>query len=58
MKNFMAYGHKFVDEKRQNLGSDIVSLAVTGELPKGLGKLTPLEQLMVFSVVMVAGDHA
>ncbi|EKN3280081.1 hypothetical protein AMB95_002800 [Salmonella enterica] len=54
----MAYGHKFVDEKRQNLGSDIVSLAVTGELPKGLGKLTPLEQLMVFSVVMVAGDHA
>ncbi|ECW7869074.1 cytochrome P450 [Salmonella enterica] len=55
MKNFMAYGHKFVDEKRQNPGSDIVSLAVTGELPKGLGKLTPLEQLMVFSVVMVAG---
>lgn len=24
-------------------------------IPKGLGKLTPLEQLMVFSVVMVAG---
>ncbi|EBI3721559.1 cytochrome P450 [Salmonella enterica] len=55
MKNFMAYGNKFVEEKRQKPGSDIVSLAVTGELPKGLGKLTPLEQLMVFSVVMVAG---
>ncbi|MGL7684730.1 cytochrome P450 [Salmonella sp. NW805] len=51
----MAYGNKFVEEKRQKPGSDIVSLAVTGELPKGLGKLTPLEQLMVFSVVMVAG---
>lgn len=43
MQNFMAYGQKFVEEKRQNLGSDIVSLAVTGELPNGLGKLTPLE---------------
>ncbi|ENU6474765.1 cytochrome P450 [Salmonella enterica] len=55
MQNFMAYGNKFVEEKRQKPGSDIVSLTVTGELPKGLGKLTPLEQLMVFSVVMVAG---
>lgn len=55
MQNFMEYARDFVEQKRQNPGDDIVSLVVTGELDNGLGRLTPMEQVMVFSVVMVAG---
>lgn len=55
MQQLMAYGQGFVEQKRQQPGDDIVSLAVNGELTEGLGRLTPLEQVMVFNVVMVAG---
>lgn len=55
MQHFMAYAQGFVEQKRQHPGNDIISMAVTGELTGGLGKLTPMEQLMVFNVVMVAG---
>lgn len=55
MQQFMAYGHRFVEARRQAPGEDVVSLAVTGELENGLGRLSAIEQLMVFNVVMVAG---
>ncbi|WP_166302513.1 cytochrome P450 [Bradyrhizobium sp. 2S1] len=55
MQQFMAYGQCFVESRRQAPGEDVVSLAVTGELRDGLGRLSPVEQLMVFNVVMVAG---
>jgi cytochrome P450 len=55
MQQFMAYGQRFVEARRQAPGEDVVSLAVTGELGDGLGQLSSVEQLMVFNVVMVAG---
>lgn len=55
MQQLMAYAQRFVEGKRQAPGTDVVSLAVTGELRGGLGPLTAVEQLMVFNVVMVAG---
>lgn len=55
MQHFMAYGHRFVEARRQAPGEDVISLAVTGELNDGLGRLSAVEQLMVFNVVMVAG---
>ena len=55
MQQFTAFGQRFVEARRQAPGDDLISMAVTGELRDGLGKLTPMEQLMVFSVVMVAG---
>ncbi|QZN97558.1 cytochrome P450 [Symbiopectobacterium purcellii] len=55
MQQFMAYAQRFVEQRRQAPGDDIVSLAIAGELSAELGSLTPMEQVMVFSVVMVAG---
>lgn len=55
MQQLMGYAQRFVEGKRQAPGTDVVSLAVTGELRDGQGKLNPVEQLMVFNVVMVAG---
>ena len=55
MQSLMAYAQSFVESKRHAPGSDVVSLAVTGELRGGLGRLTPIEQVMVFNVMMVAG---
>lgn len=55
MQQFMAYAQRFVEKRRQAPGDDIVSLAIVGELSTELGQLTPTEQVMVFSVVMVAG---
>lgn len=44
-----------MEQRRQVPGDDIVSLAIAGELSADLGSLTQMEQVMVFSVVMVAG---
>ncbi|WP_330985424.1 MULTISPECIES: cytochrome P450 [Enterobacterales] len=55
MQHFMAYSQQFVESKRQCPGQDIVSRAVMEALPGGLGRLTAVEQLMIFNVVMVAG---
>lgn len=55
MQAFMAYAERFVEQRRLHPGDDILSLAITGELTDGLGRLTPMEQVMVFNVIMVAG---
>lgn len=55
MGQLMAYAQHFVAGRREAPGSDVVSLAVTGELRDGQGRLSPIEQIMVFNVVMVAG---
>ncbi|PHN95771.1 cytochrome P450, partial [Tenacibaculum discolor] len=55
MQQFMAYGHRFVEARRQAPGEDVISLAVTGELNDGLGRLSAVEQWMGFNFVMGAG---
>jgi cytochrome P450 len=55
MRHLTAYAERFVESKRQLPGDDVVSRAVTAELRDGQGTLTPVEQIMVFNVMLVAG---